>query len=127
IADVAPDEARTETERSVPGVALERVHGGVGGLDRHQSGEPALRDSRAALVCELRSQLDALDPAAERFREHDRRPCLSAGEIEHAARLVETEVRAEEPDLLAVGWILDLVVALGDLPRPAHAEASSAS
>ena len=127
IADVPPDEARSEAQRGIPCLGLERVVGGVGGLDRHQATEPALRDARAGCVCELRAQLDALDPAAERLREHDRRPRLPAREIEDSARVVEAQVLAEEPDLLRARRILDLVVALGDLPRPGHAELSSAS
>ena len=127
VADVPPDEAGTKTERRVPGLGLDGVRGGIGRLDRHQAVEPALRDSRPGLVCELRAQLDALDPAAERLCEHDRRPRLPAREIEHAARPVKAQVLAEEPDLLGARRVLDLVVALGDLPRPGHAKSSSAS
>ena len=119
--------AGSEAERRVPRLGLEGVGGGIGRLDRHQAAEPTLRDPRAGLVRELRAQLDALDPAAERLREHDRRPGLPAREIEHAARRVEAQVLAEEPDLLRARRVLDLVVALGDLPRPAHAVPSSAS
>ena len=127
VADVPPDEAGTKTERRVPRLGLDGVGGGIGRLDRHQAAEPALRDSRPRVVRELRAQLDALDPAAERLREHDRRPRLPAREIEHAARPVKAQVFAEEPDLLGACRVLDLVVALGDLPRPGHATPSSAS
>jgi hypothetical protein len=75
-------------------------------------------DAATRVVGERPAHLDAEDPAAVRGGQQRRRAALAAGDVEHAALAVEAQVVAEQDDLPGVRRVLELVVALDDLPGP---------
>jgi hypothetical protein len=120
VGDRPPHERRAEAEGGVVGIRLELNLRRVGGLDLDHRVEPGRGCLLPRLLREHRPYLDAVHPAPVRRREDARRPALAARDVEHARSVVEPHVVADEADLLRARRVLELMVALGDLPRPRH-------
>jgi hypothetical protein len=119
--NVAPDEDRSKAHCDVD--PLGRLEGlGVGGDDGDAVLQTGGGHPPPSLVSEGRTDLDAIDAAAELPSQDDRRPRHTTGHVEDVARRVEAQVLADPPDLVRADGVLDDVVALGDLVGPAHDE-----
>jgi hypothetical protein len=87
-------------------------------LDLDEVLEPLLGCESPRRFRKRREDLDCRDAAAVDGGEDPRRPALPRGDVEDAAAIGQPQVVAEAPDLLRARGVLELVVALDDVPRP---------